>query len=160
MIAATIISIAATCVPAASQSDGQSALFDDACARLAAVAYAKSYTLHQAELPSWNRLCNSHPDAYVCRDTIDVIEGLHGVSSLKCGSHLSDSQFAVFDEACAQLAAAFFHKTETRDQLKTSGWVKTCSAHPEKPVCDTTSGVIVDLRGHNYASILKCGGGN
>jgi hypothetical protein len=159
IVVASIIS-SATCVHAASQVDGQHALFDNACAKVAATAYAKSYTLHQAELPSWKRLCSIHPDASVCRETIGVVESLHGVSSLKCGSHLSDSQFAVFDEACAQLAAAYYARTETQDQLRTQGWVKTCSAHPEKFVCDSTSGTIAGLRGGNYASVLKCGGGN
>jgi hypothetical protein len=128
--------VVATCDQASSSSDGYQALFDNACAKVAALAYSRSYDDHVAELPSWIRLCNEHPDQAVCRDTEGTIKSTNPAARahVTCGSQISDSNLGVFDDACAKVVATYYDKAERQNRVEIAGWVKTCNSHPDPSV--------------------------
>jgi hypothetical protein len=63
----------------------------DACASAAAFLIAPQVFQDgdEKDLPEWIRVCNAHPDASMCRDTIKLISDNHKVvpPELKCGEN-------------------------------------------------------------------------
>jgi hypothetical protein len=145
--------------PPLSDAESYPALFENACTKLGALAYAGTTAAHSSDMPGWFRLCSAHPNASVCEDAIDTIKGFHRdwFTRLKCGSRLDDPVLMTFDGACARLAAVAYGHSEVQHQTESNNWTNTCSAHPEVSVCKDTIDTMVGSQDGNVFA-LKCGG--
>jgi hypothetical protein len=138
----------------------EGALFDLACAKLVDVFAAKSEEVHRAEMPGWIRICSAHPKRSECVDTAYLIRGYNKASPLDCGSgirrnsDIASSFLPAFDQACAEVTAAWLSNTENQHQMEVAGWLKTCNAHPDVSVCKGADGLIYENR---KVRPLNCG---
>ena len=73
--------------------------------------------------------------------------------SLAAAGQLSSSRTAQFDDACANVAAAYISHAETARASGLRDWIAKCEAHPRAEVCEDTASMVWDSR---KLAPLKC----
>jgi hypothetical protein len=73
--------------------------------------------------------------------------------SLATAGQMSSGRTAQFDDACANVAAAYVSHAETARASGLRDWIAKCEAHPRGEVCQDTADLIRDSRN---LTPLKC----
>jgi hypothetical protein len=63
--------------------------------------------------------------------------------------------WALYNNACANAAAAFVSNTEKKHADQLPDWIKICNSHPRHSVCRDTADVIESVRGMSPLSCAK-----